>query len=205
MGGIVIAAHPWLLTVSMKSCDAYLASQPLQDDLFLLLSLDFLLLLAALDVVYLRHPSWRLRSPQGDYVALTSQIVARLAYLIPSLWGLASLIYLRLYLLYALPGWSFEGVTWGLAATIALLTFFAPTLLRWAKARTLLTPLPTALAFASMLIAKLMEANAFIASPYEPKNEYSTLWQTLLFIGLLVFTIYIAYRWQLRQDNRKRQ
>lgn len=204
-GGIVVLAHPWLLTVSMKACDAYLASQPVQDDLFLLLSLDFLLLLAALEMALVRHPQWRLRRPHGDYVALAGQVVSQLAYRAPSPWGLAALVYLRLYLLYALPGWSFEGVTLGLALLVALVTIFAPQLLRWVKARPLIAPLPTALAFATMLIAKLTEDNAFLATPYGPTADYTALWQALLFLAILAGLVFLTYWWQLHRARRKRQ
>ena len=208
--GVVYAAllwiaHPMLLETSKKTLDIYLSSAGVQTNLLLLLSVDLILHAGSIANWHLReaHRSGALR-PAWDLAEGVMRVACRIAYYIPPLWPAASLVYIRLALLYAWPGVSFEGVTVGLMAVAVTLSSLAPWPLRGLKARPEISYAPMASAVLAFLLAQLFAPGAMAIAPNHSYFDKTQLLGSLLFLGALVPIVATAYWLRLRNRSENK-
>lgn len=194
------AAHPVLLDTSKKTLDLYLASPSAQNNILLLLTLDLALHAASLSNGLRRHrlgeggarPAW-------DLSERVLRGASRVAYYTPPLWPAASLVYLRLGLLYAWPGLSFVGGTVAVIIATLALCYLAPLPLRFLRAWPEISYAPMAAAILAFLLAQLFAPGALSYAPSLERSGLEQVINALLFLAALIPIITLAYWLRLRQ------
>lgn len=123
--GFVVLIHPYCLRISKIWVDRTLNTPNRLSDLSLIVMLDLLITVASfLSVGSLRPTRQSLR--YDGLVTTTSRVLRRVAYFLPSPLFLASLFYLRVYMLFVLPGVSFVATSAGLALFAGITMLLAP-------------------------------------------------------------------------------
>ena len=206
-GGVYAAllwiAHPMLLETSKKTLDIYLSSASVQTDLLLLLSVD--LMLHAASISHWNHQAAvgaRRNHAPWDLTERITRAACRIAYYVPPLWPAASLVYIRLALLYAWPGVSFSGVTAGLMALALALCSLAPWPLRGLKGRPEISYAPMASAILAFLLAQLVAPSAMRLTLTPKQTDYTQLLGSLYLIAALIPITAAAYWLHLRKSSK---
>lgn len=197
------AAHPMLLETSKKTLDLYLATPAAQTNLLLLLSLDLMLHVASV-AAGLRGSAQRADAiaPPWNFTERVLRGASRIAYYIPPLWPAASVVYLRMVLLYAWPGGSFSGITAGAMAAILALCYVAPWPLRFLRPWPEISYAPTAAAILAFLLAQLFAPGALSYSPAPERNGLAQLIDALIFLAALTPIVALAYWRQVRKNPK---
>ena len=125
----LILLHPLTLQVGRPQVEAFLSLAGRRQDLTLLLVADLSATVALASAPGHETVTRAQLQKEGLIPALVI-LLRRLLYYLPPLLLLPTLLYLRLELLFALPGFSFWAGTLLLAGVCALLILFAPTVCR---------------------------------------------------------------------------
>lgn len=125
----MLLIHPYTLTISRLWVDRELNSTFRLNDATLVVLLDLLFVLLAMTAREVRWPNRR-RFRYYGVLPIVGQLMHKLVYFLPPLLAFPALFYLRVVLLFWLPGVSFLGVTLLMAALVFLLIVFSPYLCR---------------------------------------------------------------------------
>lgn len=200
---LLLAAHPVLLETSKKVLDAYLSSGKAQTDLLLLLTLDLMLHAASISDGVRRHA---LRpypvSRPWDLAERLLRWASRGAYYIPPLWPAASVVYLRLVLLYAWPGVSFVGGTLALMGATLVLCYIAPWPLRFLRGWPEISYAPMAAAILAFLLAQLFAPGALSYAPTLDRGGLGQVCNAVFFLAALIPIVALAYWLRMRQRSK---
>lgn len=129
-GVFILALHPLALTVNKIWVDETLNTLRWLNDVTLFVMLDLVLSILAMTSYDVRWPS-RARFRYYGLLQLLFDSLHKTAYFLPPLLIFPALFYFRVELLFLLTGYSFVGVSVGLALGVALLVLLAPYISRF--------------------------------------------------------------------------
>lgn len=186
--------HPWTLQVSKLWVDSTL-NTPLQlGNVTLLVMLDVMLVMAAATA----QNRWPTRHEYHYYGLMycARMVGQRLAIFIPSVLAFPALFYVRVVLLFELPGMSFWLVTGAMMLVTAALVLLAPWVVRWLRWGNEVVVLLCLTTLAIVVMAYMFAPQSRVVAP-----SVGNGWATLLQAGLLVLLLvagggigYLLYR-----------
>lgn len=191
----ILIAHPFTLEISRLWVDQQLNSPLRLNDATLVVLVDLLLVLLAMTARDVRWPNSRRIRYYGP-LRVAYQLMHKLVYYLPPLLAFPALFYLRLALLFSLPGVSFTHVTLLMAGFVLFLSLASPLFCRGLRLNGEAAILLSMVTLAVVVVAALFAPQSRIV-PFSPGDHFTLLRHTAfltLALGVGVLIGYLVFR-----------
>ncbi len=193
--------HPICLSISKPALEAWVASHESLQNATLFVMADLALCLLLVTAHEVPVPDRAFLRYHGVLTSATTLLRRSMPYM-PPLLAFPALFYLRMYLLYSLPGTSFIGVTAALIGGVVIWILTAP----WIGKALGIDLRELSILFSLVVLAIVVGAGAmslrirnYSATDIDP----SALW-TVLAIGITAGIGYLLYMWKNKKQNKIR-